>query len=146
EVEAISKLEYLATSNQANQVRIQKEQAYHDYLKALEKLNLWFVSDTVFTVPHITATDIDRPFSYQRDSLSSHPSLAFATQQVNVAKSHKKEVKSQFLPKLSGEYSWQEVGGQSGYYSYQIGISIPLVFAPQLGRSQAAKIEQQIAE
>ncbi len=146
EVEAISKLEYLATSNQANQVRIQKEQAYHDYLKALEKLNLWFVSDTVFTVPHTTATDIDRPFSYQRDSLSTHPSLSFAAQQINVAKAHKKEVKSQFLPKLSGEYSWQEVGGQSGYHSYQVGISIPLVFAPQLGRSQAAKLEQQIAE
>ena len=46
ETEATSKLEYLATSNQANQVQIQKEQAYRDYLSALQRLNLWFANDT----------------------------------------------------------------------------------------------------
>ena len=39
----------------------------------------------------------------------------------------------------------QEVGGQTGFYTYQIGIQIPLFFGPELGRTQEAKIQREIA-
>ncbi len=61
ETEATSKLEYLATSNQANQVQIQKEQAYRDYLSALQRINLWFANDTLFTVPDVPASQLMNP-------------------------------------------------------------------------------------
>ena len=50
EVEAISKLEYSAAKNQALQVQSKKAQAYSDYMIALQQLNLWLVSDELFTV------------------------------------------------------------------------------------------------
>jgi cobalt-zinc-cadmium resistance protein CzcA len=145
ETEATSKLEYLATSNQANQVQIQKEQAYRDYLSALQRLNLWFANDTLFTVPDIPATQLDEPLNYVVDSLMSHPLLNVSTQQVKVADATIKERRSQFLPKLQGQYGRQQIAGQSGFYQYQVGIRIPLFFGPELGQTQAAKIQRDIA-
>lgn len=145
EVEATSKLEYLATANQGNQVQIQKEQAYRDYLSALQQLNLWLVNDTLFTAPDIPADQLDSPLSFVADSLDSHPALNVSKQQVNVADAEIKERRSQFLPKLNLQYSQQKIAGQSGFHQFQAGVQIPLFFGPELGRSQSAKIQRTIA-
>jgi cobalt-zinc-cadmium resistance protein CzcA len=145
ETEATSKLEYLATSNQANQVQIQKEQAYRDYLSALQRLNLWFANDTLFTVPDVPASQLDEPLNYVADSLMNHPLLNVSKQRLDVADATIKERRSQFLPQLQGQYGRQQIAGQSGFYQYQIGIRIPLFFGPELGRTQSAKIQRDIA-
>lgn len=145
ETEATSKLEYLATSNQANQVQIQKEQAYRDYLSALQRLNLWFANDTLFTVPDVPASQLDEPLNYIADSLMNHPLLNVSNQRLDVADATIKERRSQFLPQLQGQYGRQQIAGQSGFYQYQIGIRIPLFFGPELGRTQSAKIQRDIA-
>ncbi|MTI22961.1 CusA/CzcA family heavy metal efflux RND transporter, partial [Fulvivirga sp. RKSG066] len=145
ETEATSKLEYLATSNQANQVQIQKEQAYRDYMTALQRLNLWFANDTLYTVPDVPTNQLDEPLNYAVDSLMSHPLMKVSKQQVNVAEAVINERRSQFLPQLQGQYGKQQVDGQSGFYTYQIGIRIPLLFGPELGRTQSAKIQRDIA-
>ena len=145
EVEAISKLEYLATSNQGNQVLIQKEQAYRDYLSALQRMNLWFAIDTLFTVPDIPAKQLESPLNLIPDSIDTHPVLNVSKQRVNVAEAAVKERRSQFLPKLSVQYGKQEISGLPGLHQFQVGIEVPLFFAPELGRSQAAKIEHTIA-
>lgn len=147
EVEATSKLEYLATSNQGNQVQILKEQAYRDYLSALQRLNLWFASETFFNVPDIPVNQLDTPLESISDSLDDHPLLNVSKQQVNVADATVKERQAQFLPKFSLMYGKQEIAGQpGGFHQFQAGIQIPLFFGPQLGRSQAAKIQSSIAD
>ncbi|WP_339816623.1 CusA/CzcA family heavy metal efflux RND transporter [uncultured Algoriphagus sp.] len=145
ETEATSKLEYLATSNQANQVQIQKEQAYRDYLSALQRLNLWFANDTLYTVPDVPTSQLDEPLNYVADSLMNHPLLNVSKQQVDVADATIKERRSQFLPQLQGQYGRQQIAGQSGFYQYQVGVRIPLFFGPELGRTQSAKIQRDIA-
>jgi cobalt-zinc-cadmium resistance protein CzcA len=80
------------------------------------------------------------------NTAGAHPALNFARQRVNVADAAVSERKSQFLPKLSGGYSKQKVGGESGFYSFEVGIQIPLIFGPELGRVQSARIEREIAE
>ena len=146
EVEATSKLEYLATSNQGNQMQILKEQAYRDYLSALQRLNLWFASETFFNVPDIPANQLDTPLESIADSLDDHPLLNVSKQQVNVADATVKERQAQFLPKFSLMYGKQEIAGQpGGFHQFQAGIQIPLFFGPELGRTQAAKIQSSIA-
>ncbi len=145
EVEETSKLAYLATKNQANEVRIQKEQAYRNYLGALQRLNLWLVSDTLYTVPDVPSEQLTGILNFEMDSLSTHPLLNVYQQQIEVADARIKERRSEFLPKLQGQYGWQEVGGQTGFYTYQVGIQIPLFFGPELGRAQEAKIQREIA-
>lgn len=145
EVEATSKLEYLATANQGNQVLIQKEQAYRDYLSALQQMNLWFVNDVLFTVPDIPADQLDSPLNFVADSLDSHPALNVSEQQVNVAEAAINERYTQFLPKLNLQYGKQELLGQSGFHQFMVGVQIPLFFGPELGRTQSAKIQRTIA-
>ena len=146
ETEATSKLEFLATANQANKVHIEREQAYRDYLSALQRLNLWFANDSLFTVADIPTERLAEPLNFVADSVRSHPILDISAQEVEVANAVIRERRSQFLPKLQGQYGRQEIGGQSGFYTYQVGINIPLFFGPELGRSQSAKIQKDIAE
>ncbi|ADR21209.1 acriflavine resistance protein B [Marivirga tractuosa] len=146
ETEATSKLEFLATANQANKVHIEREQAYRDYLSALQRLNLWFANDSLFTVADIPTERLAEPLNFVADSVRSHPLLDISAQEVEVANAVIRERRSQFLPKLQGQYGRQEIGGQSGFYTYQVGINIPLFFGPELGRSQSAKIQKDIAE
>ncbi|CAE6517537.1 Multidrug transporter AcrB [Nitrosomonas nitrosa] len=145
EVEATSKLEYLATSNQGNQVQIQKEQAYRDYLSALQRLNQWFAGDTLYAVPDVAVDQLAYPLDFITDSLDNHPLLTVSKQQVNVAEAAIKEKRSQFLPKLDLQYGTQEIAGYSGLHQFQAGIQIPLFFGPELGRIQSAEIERTIA-
>jgi len=146
ETEATSKLEYLATSNQGNEVKIKLEQAYRNYLKSLQRLNLWFVSETIYDVPDLPVETLDEPLNFLAGSLENHPILQVSEQRVNVAKALTRERKSEFLPKFQGQYARQEINGQSGFFQYQIGIQIPLFFGPKLGRTQEAKVNRQIAE
>ncbi|MEP6261498.1 MAG: CusA/CzcA family heavy metal efflux RND transporter [Gillisia sp.] len=146
ETETISRLEYLATVNQGNEVEIQKEQAYRDYLSALQRFNLWFASDTLFTVPNVPADQFDEPLNNLLRPLGNHPLLDVYEQRVEVADATLKESRSQFLPKFQAEYGRQKIDGQTGFYQYQVGISIPLFFGPELGRTQSARIDREIAE
>ncbi|MBF9252219.1 CusA/CzcA family heavy metal efflux RND transporter [Pontibacter sp. 172403-2] len=145
ETEATSNLEYLASTNQARQITLQKEQAYRNYQIALQQLNLWLVSDTPFTVAMTDPEQLTVAIPNPADTLSRHPLLDYSRQQVKVADARYRVAKSDFLPSLSGQYAAQEIAGQSGFYSYQIGINIPLFFLPERGRAQSAKIEREIA-
>ncbi|PTB96633.1 CusA/CzcA family heavy metal efflux RND transporter [Marivirga lumbricoides] len=143
ETEEISQLEYLAASNKVKQVTQDLVQAEYEYAAALAKLNLWLVSDTIFTV----TTDGKawmQPIA-EIDSITEHPLLEAAHQRVAISAAEKKVIRSNFLPKLSAQYGIQEIGGQADFYQYQIGISIPLFFMPLKGEVESAIIEQEIA-
>lgn len=145
EVEATSKLEYLATSNRANEVKIEKEQAFRDYLSAMQRLNLWFASDQFYTVEDIPTSQLETPLDYSLDSLTNHPMLQVSKEKVEVADQQISVNKSQFLPKFQGSYGRQEINDQTGFTQFQVGISIPLFFTKELGQTQSAKIKKDIA-
>lgn len=145
EVEETSKLEFLAASNQVKQISLQKEQSKYDYIAAISRLNLWLMSDTLFTVSSNSDDNWTKP-SLLLDSIIAHPILLMAEQRVNVSEAERKAASRNLLPKLNAQYGIQEVGGQSGFYQYQLGINIPLFFLPQQGKIQSAKIQTQIAE
>lgn len=145
EVQETSKLAYLAANNQVKQIALQMKQAEYDYGAALIRLNLWLVSDTLFTVTPTEKELLTQPLVLT-DSLAWHPVLQVAEQRTHVTEAERKAATADFLPKLNALYGAQEVAGQSGFYQFQIGVSIPLFFLPQQGRAQAAKIQHQISE
>lgn len=145
EVQETSKLAYLAANNQVKQVALQMKQAEYDYRAALIRLNLWLVSDTLFTVAP-SGQEVLTELIVLTDSVAGHPILQVAEQRMHVTKAERKAATADFLPKLNALYGAQEVAGQSGFYQFQIGVSIPLFFLPQQGRAQAAKIQHQISE
>jgi len=145
ETQAISRLEYLSVTNQAKQIGIQKEKSYRDFLIALRNLNQWFVSDTIYTVGGTPDELFTKPIVLPSDSATNHPLLRLYRQNITLAEAKYREAKTKFAPLLSAEYGSQKIGNQKGFYQYQVGISIPLIFPSQLGRSQSAKIGREIA-
>src|SRR5690606_12193721 len=125
EVEAISKLEYSAAKNQAFQIKNKKAQAYSDYLIALQQFNLWLVSEEIFTVSDEFEVAIDSDM--ETISIENHPLYSMSQNIVDEAEAKYKAAKADNLPKFNLQGGIQKVNGNSGFYTYQAGISIPFL-------------------
>jgi len=141
ETEATSKLEYLSAQNQAKQIILVKKQTIHDEQIALKNLNRWLGDKLLYTTDDSIAT---LPVRIMPPS-AVHPILQLADNKIKLADSKYKMEKSEFLPKFFVEYGKQKIGPATGYYSYQVGLSLPLFFGAQSGRTKAAKIEREAA-
>lgn len=144
--EAISRLEYLALVNQANQFNLRSKQLRHDYLSARAQLNKWFKADTIFDVDQAHAALPDKSVFMQSSFVNNHPELNLSQAKVNLANARLKEERAGLLPKIYGQYGQQEIAGEDGFYSYQVGIQMPLFFWGQTSKIKAAKIDQEIAK
>ncbi len=142
EVEAISKLEYSAAKNQAFQIQNKKAQAYSDYMIALQQLNLWLVSDEFYTVSNEFE---DLETEIKEFNIETHPLYSFSQIKVNEAEANYKAAKADNLPKLNLQGGLQKVGGNSGFYSYQAGISIPFLSGTTKAEIRTTKIDKEIA-
>lgn len=142
ETEATSKLEYISAQNQARQINLAKVQALQDEQIALKNLNRWLGETTSFITDNSVALlSMDIVQSYD-----IHPVLRLAEEKIKLADSKYKMEKSEFLPKFFVEYGNQKIGSVNGYYSYQVGLSFPLFFGAQAGRTKHSKIESDIAQ
>ena len=144
EVEAISKLEYLAARNQSLQIQNKTKQAYSNYIIALQQFNLWFVSDEMFSVSDkfegLNAVNLNTI------NATSHPLFDLSKMQVLEADANYKVAKSANLPKFNLQGGLQKVGGSSGFYTYQAGITIPFLSGITKAQIKTAKIDKAIAE
>lgn len=144
EVEESSRLAYLAAQNQARQIKLQKTQREYDYRAALTRLNQWLMSDTLYEVTAALPEGFLRPLPLP-DSLEAHPVFRLREAQIGQAERQEKAIKATLLPQLNLQYGIQQVDGQSGFSQYQIGLSLPLLAAPQRARRKAAHIQREIA-
>ncbi|OAD44965.1 CusA/CzcA family heavy metal efflux RND transporter [Polaribacter atrinae] len=144
EVEAISKLEYLAAKNQSLQIQNKTKQAYSAYVIALQQFNLWFVTDVFFTVPNkfedFNTIDINT------FNAESHPLYSLSKLQVAEAEANYKVAKAESLPKFNLQGGLQKVGNSSGFYTYQAGVTIPFLSGNTKAQIKTAKIDKEIAE
>ena len=139
ELEATSRLEYLSAQNQVRQIRLQLLQAESDERIAMQNLNRWFGDSITYT------TDESLPDMETSSPTDINPSLLLAQEKVALADKKIKAERAEFLPKLFAEYGLQKIGATSGYYSYTVGLSLPLVFGAQASRTKAAKLEKAAA-
>ena len=145
EVEAISRLEYLSAKNQALQISNKLQQAKSDYAIALQKLNLWLVSDTYYSVPrNLDETEV---VILGLDSdLGKHPELRLSHRRIVEAEAKYDAARADLLPKFNLQGGLQQVNGNSGFYTYQAGISIPIFSGTQRSQAKAAKVDSEIAK
>ncbi|MEW7278721.1 CusA/CzcA family heavy metal efflux RND transporter [Aquimarina sp. 2201CG1-2-11] len=142
EVEAISRLEYAASKNQALQIRNAKEQAHSDYTIALEQLNLWLLSDVYYTVSNddqVTLTTMEDT------TIETHPEFTLTQNLVEEAKANYKAAKATNLPKFNLQGGLQKVNGTTGFYTYQAGISLPFLSGDNRAKIKTARINKEIA-
>lgn len=144
EVEAISKLEYSAAKNQVFQIQSKKAQAYSDYVIAIQQLNLWLLSDEIFTVSD--DFDMEMNLNMENFNVQNHPLYSLPQNILNEAEANYKAAKADNLPKFNLQGGLQKVNGNSGFYSYQAGISIPFLSGSNKAQIRSAKIDKDIAE
>nr|AOE05610.1 AcrB/AcrD/AcrF family protein [uncultured bacterium] len=144
-VEAISRLEYSFATNQALQINNKLQQAESDYAIALQKLNLWLVSDTFYTVPD-TLDESEVAVLGISASIKNHPELELSQKRIDEAEAGYKAARSDLLPNLNLQGGLQQVNGSNGFYTYQAGISVPLFSGTKRSQAKAAKIDSEIAK
>ncbi len=140
-----SKIEYLSASAKYKELQINIRRAESKYLEMMQNLNQYLLSTVNFDVE---VEDIEQnTFNTisTTDSLSESPVLNYFVKGINVAESSWKAEKANFLPKLNLGYKLQSVGGNSGFYGWEAGVSLPLIFFSQSGKNKAAKFDIQIA-
>ncbi|WP_298954214.1 CusA/CzcA family heavy metal efflux RND transporter [uncultured Nonlabens sp.] len=142
EVEAISRLEYASAKNQALQIKNKYQQAQRDYTIALQKLNLWLGSEIIYTVPDDYQSNVLG--SNFNKNVSQHPELLLSRKRVEEAEANYDVARANLLPTFNLQGGIQQVNGNSGFYTYQAGISIPLFSGSDKSRAKAAKIASQM--
>ena len=145
EVQAISRLEYSLATNQALQIRNKLQQAESDYAITLQKLNLWLVSDTYYSVPK-TLDESEVSILGMNSDLSKHPEFQLSQNRIAQAEANYNAARSDLMPNFNLQGILQKVNGNSGFYSYQAGISIPLFSGTERSQAKAAKIDSEIAK
>ena len=79
-------------------------------------------------------------------SLNSHPAFLVAQQKIATSTADYRAAKADLLPKFNVQYGIQEVQGQSGFYTYQAGISIPFLSGSEKAKVKTTAIQQEIAQ
>ncbi|MCA0933910.1 CusA/CzcA family heavy metal efflux RND transporter [Lutimonas saemankumensis] len=144
EVEAISKLEYSAAKNQALQVQSKKTQAFSDYVIALQQFNLWLASDEFFSVSDDYIDELETNNDTLR--IEEHPLYTISQNLIDEAEANYKAARVKNVPKFNLQGGLQEVNGNSGFYTYQAGISIPFLSGTNKAQIRTARIDMEIAE
>lgn len=141
-----SKLEMLAAKSKQEQVILQYEKAGSDFMAAQSMLQRWMniqLPDSV--VPGQIKSDL-LPGLLLADTVTENPQLDYQQSRVKLATQQIKLRKSELLPEISGEYAWQRINGESGFYAWQVGVNVPLWFGAQKSRIQTAKIGEGIEQ
>jgi len=143
--QATSKIELLSVSVKYKELIVNLKKAEGNYLASLQILNQYLLYPTISDVSLDGLGKFTFVTDVETDSLTESPLLNFYTAGIDVAESEWKAEKANFLPKLDLGYKWQSVDGNSGFYGWEAGISLPLVFFAQSGKTKASKINYQIA-
>ncbi|MFV0365688.1 MAG: CusA/CzcA family heavy metal efflux RND transporter [Mangrovibacterium sp.] len=145
ETQQSSKVEYLAAQAKYQELMVDIQQAQTDYETSLQELNQYLMLPEAFNVAN-EKDPMGEEYSLAPDSLQNTLLLLLYQQQVNVSESEWKSERANTLPKFNLSYNFQEVDGLSGCYSWQAGISMPLLAFSQAGKNKEARINYEIEE
>ena len=141
-----SKLEYISASAKYKQLKVNTKKSESNYYAALQILNQYLVLPEQFDVDLEAINNNLYIVDNSDDTLQYSPELKLMETTKQVAESQWKAQRSGYLPKIDLGYSKQAVDGTSGYYGWQVGVSVPLVFNTQHGKTKAAKLDMLISE
>jgi cobalt-zinc-cadmium resistance protein CzcA len=142
--QATSKIEYLSAAAKYKELQVNIKKAESRYLATLQLLNQYLLYPKAVDVNIQNLEGHVFNNSSESDSLDGSPLLNYYSTGVDVAELAWKAEKSNILPKFSLGYKVQAVDGNSGFYGWEAGISVPLVFFSQSGKNKASKIDFQI--
>jgi cobalt-zinc-cadmium resistance protein CzcA len=140
-----SKIEYLSASAKYKELQVNIKKAESIYRASLQILNQYLMFDGEFDIEP-AGMENDRFFNAAiQDSLNESPLLKVFENSTRLALTNWKVERAGYFPKISLGYIQQKIDGTSGYSSWQAGISVPLLFFSQSGKTKAARFDYDIA-
>lgn len=139
-----SLLEKLSAKSKYRAIQLQKQSALADVRAA--ELELKRLTGVQGKIAMPTGKLERMIYHSESDSLRKNPTIHAAKAEWDLAKSFNTLTKHQFLPDIVASYARQTVDGTKGFHSYEVGLSFPLLFFPQVGQKQAAGLQVKIAE
>ena len=145
ETQQSSKLEYLAASAKYKELQVNIKKSESEYMAALQMLNQYLLFPGAFGINDNVIQFKTFQLSESHDSLNGSPLMDYYKNKVNVAQARWNVEKTNYLPKIDLGYIVQSVDGQSGFHAWEAGVSLPLVFFSQQGKTKAAELDYKIA-
>ena len=143
--QASSKIEYLSAAAKHKELQLNLKKAKSNYFSALVYLNKFLLYPDLKEVS-IESDEINLLDSFSdNDIMSGNPELNYFYQNINIAKSKWEYEKTNFFPKLNVGYKWQSIEGIASYHGWEAGVSFPLPFSSQKGKTKALEIDISIA-
>ena len=135
ETEATSKLEYISALQQLRQNELALRQAQVDEDIAKRNMNRWLGPETHFLPADSLELSIETPL------LNQAPTIQLANEKVKLTEKQVKAEKAEFLPKLYVQGGSQKIGNNSGYWSYEVGVSMPVFSSERRAKAKAGKLQ-----
>ena len=135
ETEATSKLEYISALQQLRQNELALRQAQVDEDIAKRNMNRWLGTETHFLPADSLELSIETPL------LNQAPTIQLANEKVKLTEKQVKAEKAEFLPKLFVQGGSQKIGNNSGYWSYEVGVSMPVFSSERRAKAKAGKLQ-----
>lgn len=150
-------LEQTTAETQRNETTNQLRQNEADILVLRTQLRTLLNSSTLPDISESSLNEISFQEFPDTTGLSANPTAAYMRQQVEVAKKEKRFENAKFAPDLLVGYFNQtliDVVSENGavatsadrFTGFQIGLALPLWFAPHYGRAKAASFNHQAAQ
>ncbi len=140
-----SKIEYLSASAKYKELQVNIKKAESIYLASLQILNQYLLYIGVFDIDTKNMEQEGYSIQQVNDSLKNSPILNFYSYSTCVAESLWKVERAGYFPKLDLGYVKQAINGNTGFSGWQVGVSVPLLFFAQSGRTKASKLDFEIA-
>ena len=147
ETEATTKLEYISAQQQARQTQLALNEARLDERIALQNLNRWLGEGADYQPEEqcsmVRSAEGRLQGKNVQWSMENHPSLVLAQEKVRLAETQVKADKAELLPKLYVQGGTQKIGDKSGYWTYEVGVSMPLFSAARSAKSKSGRLQHE---
>ncbi|MDD2244740.1 MAG: CusA/CzcA family heavy metal efflux RND transporter, partial [Dysgonamonadaceae bacterium] len=154
-----NQLEMISARSQSLEIKNQLQQINADLVIYNQRLQTILNVGTTLYPADTVLHRIDYLPAVDKSVLAANPSVSYINQQVEVARLEKKVESSRILPDLSIGYfsqtmqGTQEINGVprvfgkgNRFIGIQVGIAVPIWFAPYSAKAKAAKLKEKIAQ
>ena len=104
---------------------------------ALQNLNRWLGEKTSYCPKELIQPDESNA------RLAEHPSVSLAREKVRLAEQQMKAERAEFLPKLYVQGGAQKIGDKSGYWQYEVGVSLPLFSKTRGAKAKSGQLQRE---
>jgi cobalt-zinc-cadmium resistance protein CzcA len=144
EADAVSGLEYSITKSNYIEIRNKLAQSEADVESASILLNQLLTDKETYTTTE-SKFELEE-LNQDAATLETHPMMQYQQKQIEISESNLDISYSKLYPKINGQYRLQNIQDQSGFYAYQVGVSVPLIFNSVSGDIGAAEQEVMITK